>query len=113
MDKRLILAVAGSGKTTYLVNQIDLTRRFLIITYTNNNVYNLRNAIIRKFGFFPNNVKLKSYFQFLISFCFNPFVKDKCNAKGISYKTPPDNTNYFKRTLRFIKQKEVTYSIIE
>ncbi|MDD6781552.1 MAG: AAA family ATPase [Bacteroidales bacterium] len=97
MDKRLILAVAGSGKTTYLVNQIDLTRRFLIVTYTNNNVNNIRNAIIRKLGYFPNNIKLKSYFQFLISFCFNPFVKDKCKANGIYYKQPPKSTNYFKR----------------
>jgi len=106
MDKRLILAVAGSGKTTYLVNQLDLTRRFLIVTYTNNNVTNISNAIIRKFGYFPNNVKLKSYFQFLISFCFNPFVKDKCKAKGISYKTPPKETNYFKRdNIAFYKTK--------
>lgn len=97
MDKRLILAVAGSGKTTYLVDQIDLTRRFLIVTYTNNNVNNIRNAIIRKFGYFPNNIKLESYFQFLLSFCYNPFLKDVFKANGIYYKQPPESTNYLKR----------------
>ena len=100
MDKRLILAVAGSGKTTYLVNQMDLMKRFLIVTYTNNNVNNIRNAIIKKFGYFPNNIKLKSYFQFLISFCFNPFVKDKCKAKGVTYKGPSNS---------FIKSDKIQY----
>jgi superfamily I DNA/RNA helicase len=94
MDKRLILAVAGAGKTTYLVNQIDLTRRFLIVTYTNNNVNNLKNKIIRKFGYFPKNIMLLSYFQFLWSICYSPYLKDRCNAKGITFITPHEQTRY-------------------
>ena len=98
MDKRLILAVAGSGKTTYLINQMDLTKRFLIITYTNNNTNNLRSNIIKKFGYFPNNVMLLSYFQFLWIICYCPYLKDKCNTKGIIFKTPPLETNRYRRT---------------
>ena len=37
MDRRIILAVAGSGKTTFLINSLNLDRRFLIVTYTENN----------------------------------------------------------------------------
>lgn len=96
MDRRLILAVAGSGKTTFLINTLDLDRCFLIVTYTENNVAHIRNSIINKFGFFPKNITLLSYFQFLIHVCYRPFLKDKCNAKGITWKTPENWTRYKK-----------------
>lgn len=97
MDKWLILAVAGAGKTTHIVNQIDLTRRFLIVTYTNNNINNLRKAIIRKFSYFPSNITLMSYYQFLLSICYNPYLKDICQAKGVCFKMPPEQTSKYKR----------------
>ncbi len=66
MDRRLILAVAGSGKTTYLINSLDLDRRFLIVTYTDNNLSHIRRSVINRFGYVPKNITLLSYFQFLI-----------------------------------------------
>jgi len=86
MDKRVIFAVAGSGKTTYLIDVLNLVDKFLLITYTNANVNNLRVEIIRKFGYFPSNIKLLSYYTFLYNFCFKPFLKDKCGTKGINYR---------------------------
>ena len=41
MDKRVIFAVAGSGKTTYIVNNLFPEKRSLIITYTKNNYNNI------------------------------------------------------------------------
>jgi DNA helicase-2/ATP-dependent DNA helicase PcrA len=46
MDKSLILAVAGSGKTTLIVDKLNLEERFLLITYTINNTRNLKEAIV-------------------------------------------------------------------
>jgi DNA helicase II / ATP-dependent DNA helicase PcrA len=92
MDKRIILAVAGSGKTTYLVDKLCLEKRALIITYTINNTLNLKNSIIDKFGYLPNNIKLVSYFSFIYNFCYKPYLADRVNAKGISWKRPPQNT---------------------
>lgn len=92
MDKRVIFAVAGSGKTTYLINQLNETEKFLLITYTTNNVHNLRLGIIKRFGYFPTNIKLFSYYSFLYGFCFKPFLNDKCKTKGINYEP---NTNRF------------------
>lgn len=46
MDKRVIFAVAGAGKTTYIVNRLSRGKRSLIITYTNANYNNLRKKII-------------------------------------------------------------------
>ncbi len=41
MDKRLILAKAGSGKTYHICNSLDEKQRNIIISYTNNNVNNI------------------------------------------------------------------------
>lgn len=102
MDKRVIFAVAGSGKTTYILNQLTLESRSLIVTYTNNNIKNLRNGIIEKFGFFPDNIKLLPYFTFLYSFCFKPFLSYNLKTKGINYKPNPN---------KFEKQTTESYYI--
>lgn len=102
MDKRVIFAVAGSGKTTYILNQLTLDSRSLIVTYTNNNIKNLRTGIIEKFGFFPDNIKLLPYFTFLYSFCFKPFLSYNLKTKGINYKPNPN---------KFAKQINESYYI--
>lgn len=98
MDKRVILAVAGSGKTFYLVDQLNETKRVLIITYTISNTENLRLAIIKKFGYIPNNVKIKSFYTFLYSFCYKPFLANEIKSKGIFWKFPPEFTMTLSRS---------------
>ena len=98
MDKRVIFAVAGAGKTTHIVASLDLERRFLLITYTDNNLGNLRNKIIEKFGFFPPNIVLHSYFTFLHMFCFKPFLLMQMRTKGINFDQPPQWTRALQRT---------------
>ena len=100
MDKKVIFAVAGSGKTTYIINELSLEKRSLIVTYTNNNLRNLRNGILRKFGFFPENIKLYSYFVFLYAFCYRPFLSLKHKTRGINYEGNPN---------RFIKETDHRY----
>lgn len=101
MDKRVIFAVAGSGKTTYIINKLDLCSRHLVITYTNNNVHNLRTGIIKKFGYFPDNIKLYSYYSFLYGFCYKPFFHSSLRTKGINYEpnlnrfAKKDKRNYY------------------
>jgi len=89
VDKRVIFAVAGSGKTTHIVASLDLEKRFLLVTYTDNNFSNLRRKIVERFGFLPSNIVLLSYFTFLHSFCFRPFLLMKMRTKGINFDTPP------------------------
>lgn len=96
MDKQVIFAVAGSGKTTHIINKLNLDRRFLLVTYTNNNVANLRSGIIRKFGYFPDNIKLYSYYSFLYSFCYKPFLYMRFPVKGINYE--PNPNKYIKKS---------------
>lgn len=93
MDKSLILAVAGSGKTTLIVNKLNLEERFLLITYTINNTRNLKEAIIKKFGYLPENINLYSYYNFLYSFCVRPFLSYELKPTGIYWDFTPTFTN--------------------
>ena len=103
MDKIVMFAVAGAGKTTYIVNQLSNTKRSLIITYTDGNYKNLYRKICIKFsGKFPKNITLITYFKFLYSFCYKPFWADIVKAKGIFFGNNPK---------RFAKQTEDEYYI--
>ncbi|MGV0945834.1 UvrD-helicase domain-containing protein [Empedobacter falsenii] len=92
MDKRLMLAVAGSGKTRYIIENLCLNKRYLVITYTINNYNTIRNRIISKFGYLPSNITLYKYFDFLYNFCTKPFTLFKYNVKGIHFELPPTFT---------------------
>lgn len=86
MDKRIIHAVAGSGKTRFIIESLDLNTRTAIITYTITNQMELKNRIIAKFGEIPNNIHVFGLFQFLYSFCLRPYYCDK-KLNGINFKT--------------------------
>ena len=98
MDNHVILAVAGSGKTTHLVNSIDRDKSILILTYTDNNHKNLKNRIASKFGAALDNVRVCTYFTFLYSFCLRPLCGDKYGIRGINFNLPPESTRRLKRT---------------
>lgn len=89
MDKSVIFAVAGAGKTTRIVDGLNLERRFLLLTYTDNNFTNLRRKIIAKFGHMPPNIVLQTYFSFLHSFCYRPFLAMAWCTRGITFNQPP------------------------
>ena len=126
MDKRIILAVAGSGKTTYLANQIPKNQRSLILTYTTSNIMNLRNNIIKTCNEFPKNICLQTYFSFLYSFCIQPFLMDEYNLDGLIYKQnsnmyakgdkrylTENNRLYYNRAAKFVEMKELYPDIIK
>lgn len=100
MDKRVMFAVAGAGKTTYIVDQLSTTKRSLIVTYTNGNFDNLTSKISKKFdGKWPKNVTLMTFFSFLYGFCYKPFLADKVKAKGVVFESNP----------QFLKQTDLKY----
>lgn len=90
MDKRVVFAVAGSGKTTRLVNELNLKTRVLLITYTDNNCAEIRRRVIAKFGHLPENITVSTYFTFLNSFCYRPLLLAELKTKGISFDRPSD-----------------------
>jgi len=104
MDKSIISAVAGSGKTTHIIDNLDLDKSYLVLTYTINNYRNLKHEITKKFDHLPNNIDLYTYFPFLYSFCFNPFLGYKIKPRGITYEYPP-------RSKRYTKADQIEYYV--
>lgn len=98
MGKRVIFAVAGSGKTSYLIDKLNLKQRFLIVTYTDNNELNIRQRVIAKFGYIPSNIHILGYFTFLYSFCYRSMLGDTIGAKGINFELPPEAYRKYKQT---------------
>ena len=95
MDKKVVFAVAGSGKTTSIVDRLDLERRFLIVTFTHANYDNLRAKIVGKFGWLPENIVVMTYFSFLYGFCFRPILGMRMGERGIDYRRPGPEARRF------------------
>ncbi|SIP86832.1 DNA helicase UvrD [Solilutibacter tolerans] len=128
MDKSVVFAVAGSGKTTRLVNALDEARRFLLITYTEANYHNLRIKVIERFGYLPPNIAIYTYFSFLHSFCYRPFLRSKKDTRGITFNTPgrfpaypltddrrymsPGRWLYANRLAKFIEQSGLVGAVV-
>lgn len=98
MDKRIIFAVAGSGKTSYILDHLEKDNRVLLLTYTENNYRNLKTRVIKKFGYLPENIKIYKYFTFLYSFCYKPLLHSSIRAKGFYWDRPPQSTVKLSRT---------------
>ena len=120
MDKRVIFAVAGSGKTSHIVDSLSLSKRSLIITYTRNNYANLSEKIAKKFdNSWPSNITLMTYFQFLFSFCYKPFLSDRIRAKGIIYSQnqnryiPKANPLYYLSNDRYLYSNRISLLLEE
>lgn len=72
---RLIIAAAGSGKTTYLISEaIRLhNEKVLITTYTQENEQEIRLKFIEKCKCIPQNVTIQTWFSFLIQHGVKPY----------------------------------------
>ena len=77
VNNRIIIASAGSGKTTNLVNE-SLSRpkkKSAILTYTNNNLEEIKKKFYASHGGIPQNVTVISWFSFLLRDCARPYQK--------------------------------------
>jgi len=72
---RLVIAAAGSGKTTYLVEEAlkIKNQRVLITTYTDSNEAEIRQTFFDLIGHVPANVVITTWFSLLITHGVMPF----------------------------------------
>lgn len=116
---KLLIAAAGSGKTTYLVNEaltVPLTERVLITTFTRANEKEIRKKIIKLNKFIPENITIQTWFSFLLEHGIKPYqgcVYDKkingmilVNKPSAQY-VPETNieTHYFTKGMRIYSDK--------
>ena len=74
-NNRLIIAAAGSGKTTFLIHEAMKFRdeRVLITTYTEANEEEIKNKFVRKYKCIPSHVTIQTWFSFLIQQGVKPY----------------------------------------
>lgn len=74
-ENKIVIAAAGSGKTTYLVNEAMKIKdqRVLITTYTESNEAEIRQKFFELVGYVPSNVVIMTWFSFLITHGVKPF----------------------------------------
>jgi len=74
-NNKLIIAAAGSGKTTFLVNKAleQKEGKVLITTYTQANEAEIRKKIIEINKCIPDNVTVQTWFSFLLQHGVRPF----------------------------------------
>ncbi len=72
---KLVIAAAGSGKTTYLVKQALKIKdaNVLITTFTDANEASIINKIVELNGFIPSNIHVQTWFSFLLQHGVRPY----------------------------------------
>ncbi len=84
-ENRIIIACAGSGKTTRLVNEAlaNRDRRIALVTYTNNNARGIGDKFGVKNSGVPKHVDVMTWFGFLLRECARPYQRAKYAARRI------------------------------
>ncbi|MEX0830425.1 MAG: UvrD-helicase domain-containing protein [Nitrospirales bacterium] len=84
-ENRVIIACAGSGKTTRLVEEAlnNRARRIVMVTYTNNNAREISARFGQQNSGVPKHVDLMTWFGFLLRECARPYQRAKYTEKRI------------------------------
>ncbi len=89
MNNKVIIAAAGSGKTTHLVEEaLKITdKKVLITTFTIAAGKEIRGKIIDINGYFPDNITVQTWFSFLLQHGVRPYQKNAfdCDIKGMDW----------------------------
>ena len=94
-SNKIIIASAGSGKTTLLVKEAlsRSDKRIAVLTYTNNNIKEIKKKFYEKHDRIPKGVDVMTWFSFLLRECTRPYqrsmysdhrVKSICFSDGHS-----------------------------
>lgn len=86
VNSKLILAVAGAGKTYHIANQLNEYKNNLIITFTNQNVKNLEREIRLRFGSVPEQTVVMTFSSFIYRWLLKPVEPQLIigNEKGLN-----------------------------
>lgn len=98
-DNIVVIASAGSGKTTFLVDEAVSRpgNRIALLTYTNNNVAGIKRKLCDKCGAIPERVDVKSWFSFLLHECVRPYQRSVYSKKRV-------------KTIRFTEGRSAPYA---
>ncbi len=89
-NNKVIISAAGSGKTTFIAKDSlsKQKKKILILTYTIDNLNEIKKKIIKLNGVIPSNIEIKSWFSFLLNEGVHPYqnyLYDKKRIKSIMF----------------------------
>lgn len=120
----IILASAGAGKTTRIVNEAIAIkdRSILITTFTIENTESIKNKFIEINGYIPENVSIMPWFSFLLNDIVRPYqscftkkrVKNMILVSGKStiYDKKGSYKYYFSNDDRIYSDKIVEFGLL-
>ena len=113
---KVILAAAGSGKTTHIVEEaLKLkNQKVLITTYTIENTDQIKKFFIEKVGCIPSNISVQSWFSFLLQEGVRPYQNQLINEDRIESILFLDNfeeSQKVRKILRYIPETDVKHYI--
>ncbi|MEH6407187.1 MAG: UvrD-helicase domain-containing protein, partial [Leeuwenhoekiella sp.] len=113
-NNKLIIAAAGSGKTTFLIDEaLKYTQeKILITTYTQANEDEIRNKIIEKNKCIPDHITIQTWFSFLLKHGVRPyqgFLFDE-KIKGLILVNSQSGLKAYIKQCPDCKQKSITRS---
>lgn len=119
MDKKLILAVAGSGKTYLICNSINSEKRNLILAFTHENIKNIHHELLKRFGAIPENTIVSTFHGFLFGNCIQPYHNMICglygvkpfSCEGVMFFSPPKPMNGAKYNVAYVKDNRLKHYI--
>ena len=97
MAKRVILAVAGAGKTYHICHEIDPNKRNLILAFTHENIHNIQRELCDAHGCVPELTKVSTFDSFVYHHLVLPYEPNIVEhfgnsgfiSQGISTIDPP------------------------
>lgn len=97
MAKKVILAVAGAGKTYHICHEIDPTKKNLILAYTHENIHNIQKELCDAHGCVPELTTVMTFDAFVYHNLILPYEPSIANhfsvprftSRGICLTDPP------------------------
>ena len=97
MAKKVILAVAGAGKTYHICHNLDENKRNLILAFTHENINNIRRELFDAKGRIPKNTTVSTFDSFVYNHFILPyeytigefFGNSDFKSAGITTVSPP------------------------
>lgn len=100
-ENKIVIAAAGSGKTTHLVEEAVKIKgeRVLITTYTESNEAEIRQKFFELVGHVPANVVIMTWFSFLITHGVKPFQGGLFDfrVRGMVLVSSPSGIRFYNR----------------
>lgn len=119
MDKKLVMAVAGSGKTYLICNSINPEKRNLILAFTHENIKNIHRELLDRFHRIPENTIVSTFHGFLFGDCIQPYHRLICGlykerpfrCEGVMFLPPPKPMNSKKYNYMYVKDSKLRHYI--